>query len=747
MKNNIFIMFVFFLIISCQPITVVEIQEKSKSAYLETITLNSKMVSNFSTDVFNYTLYRHESEGTSITIQATSSDSKSTISGLVNNVELQLNSLNKFTIGVFSEDTTMANFYTINIYLYDDNCVLLKDIIIDGKSIDNFNSELYTYNVKSYSNSVNLSFLPMNSNATINPESISFSFSDNSTDTLNQSVILSASTYTKKYTVVVQKLSSSSGSGMYNGIDLSYELQKDGFSTVIAGDSISVGYSFAGVNINNSSDSYPGLMSWSHMIRDAIHRNDPDFIHADQLQIGAKYSTTSFTKSWANNAAISNSYWMPFNNRNLTISNITKSDEEIVIRIPNNNLYQNKAYLWFSTTPYNVGCSMDIHLNGTILMSDFNLYTIDANYYNGFETKIVEIKNLIPGTNKISLTNFKNTAGGSAMGFFLNGVSSKYSPVYLNGRSSATSDYYVDFDVPNGAFQKRIADKKPDLFIYLIGANDSVNTSGIGNNGLNELGAVKGIVPLAQYELNIRNLVTKVREVNPYSQILLISPPVWSNADGDIADFELNKIIIKEYVEQMKRVAIETNCMFIDMIELFNNIPFTQQATGPQGRDWREDYVHLSKYGNTLLARTIADMLMPQGLYNKEMVDSERLYNEKNNFFIPNNGWIIVKYNNTNGFFDTLTNVFDYSKNYIKSINRVSKSSIMNINVFKTENIGLPHLKVEQFGSNNVEFYTRPESYWDTFQKFWILKNNVSTNYLLTDTDFDTQNMQFLISW
>ena len=66
--------------------------------------------------------------------------------------------------------------------------------------------------------------------------------------------------------------------------EMSQLFQKDGFTSVITGDSISYNrYDFISTGVTNGYECYSGMQSWPFLLRDAIHRNDVYFKHGDVL--------------------------------------------------------------------------------------------------------------------------------------------------------------------------------------------------------------------------------------------------------------------------------------------------------------------------------------------------------------------------------------------------------------------------------------------------------------------------------
>lgn len=728
LKKYLHCFIVFLFLFSCQEPKLI-IESKSDNSYLTEISVNGKIITGFSPDIYTYDL---TSDLKTVTIAASGAKFTSFVAGTG---EKSLNlGKNQITISVYSESDEKASFYYLNIYYFDDSSTYITDLKINGNSVDNFAYDQYVFEYPIYEDTViNINPITINKGAVISgagdinldpsSDSINLKFTVTSKDTKNSTL----------YTVILNRKNIDS-SGFYNMIDLSYEFQKDGYKTVICGDSLSVGYGFFnGGGFSEAKDTYSGILSWAHLIRDAIIRSDPYFIHADQLMIGSKSPSVSFSKSFSGNGADlpESNYWMPLNNRNIVVTNITSASEEIIFRYTVKNHITKKIVLYFSKTPYDVGCSFDIYVDNTLKISDFNT-TGNVSLYNGFELTVAELSDISLGEHEVKLTNFKNTNKGTSMGFFMLGAGSKYSPVFLTGKSGVTTKFFVDNNYTE--LNSRIINNFPDMVILTLGANDSSNPGGIPS----------GKVELSDYYKNLRSMISKIKEKNRYTQVLLISPPLWNGVDENY---------IKSYGVKMKTVAVEFGCMFLDTAKLLENFP-PKNETVVKWRDWRVDDIHFTHYGNTIMARNILSNIASYAPYSKEFIDADMVFTESNNMFIPEHGWLIVKYNSSTGVFEPSNSTLNYSRNFIKSISRISKQSKMEIKTFKADVSGVQQLNVEQYGSNSFEFYTRSDSFGLDYRNLWILKRGYQSNgtdipYLLTDADFVTYagHLNFLISW
>lgn len=737
---------------SCmEPIRVVNITPQTSDAVLSSVSINGDVLSDFSPLKFDYSLTVDTPE---LVINALSSNTKTKIY-YHTNITLT-KPYTEVSILVISEDATRTNVYTLKLYYYSDTINALKTIRINGSQISNFNPLIHNYTVRVPKKYFTIDALSIDPSVT--PAGIGYKEIPEDENMITVDIIVSGLTY--KISVIF--IETGTGSGYYNPVDLSYEFQQDGFTTVITGDSLSISHGFIEGNLQ-STDTYTGILGWSQMLRDAIWRNDPGFVHADELLIGAKNSSTAFNKSWDGVTP----YMFPFNNRSLTI--VTKSsDDEVRINYSNIAKPSGKIYLYLGKTPKGVGCSFKVKLNGeyknvkvydfydniisprlssnTTDVVDISSKSLDRN--KGYEVIVVEIPDAKVGNNIITLTDFVNTATleakSSDFGFFLLGAGSKYSPVHITGRGSVTTQFFIDNDYLE--LNNRVLRYDPDYVIMIIGANDSCNP--------NALPAGSGLMSVETYKANLIRIVEKIKEKNENTGILLMSPPEWSDDWDNNLGISVEDIL--PYVDAMREVAQEYRLSFVNMVEFFQGFPVGpgKDGTGKYPvvwRDWRSDFVHFSHYGHTILGRSIINMLMPNGIYDITYADSSNVFRPSTNFNVPKHGWTIVKYNKSTLTFDTMEG---FERNLIKSINTSAGQSFMSINTHHNDFSSLSRLSVTQYGGNQFEFYTRPNTSTEQLQTFFILKRGYKSDgstydYLMSDADFNTyeNHLKFLISW
>ncbi|HPO49400.1 MAG TPA: hypothetical protein PLO89_03655, partial [Spirochaetota bacterium] len=230
------IVFSFFLMFSCtEPVLI--IPSKSDNSYLSSITVDGAQIENFSSDNTSYYI---KTANNRIVIDGTKVNQNASVTGFGAR-DLVLGK-NRITISVYSESDKMSTFYYLYVYHYNDSSAYLTDLKIDGDSINDFASDKYVYNRRIEKNvSTLIEAIPANPGSIVTGAGeIKL---DISSDTINLKISVTSkdASSTLEYTIIFNR---SGFTGFYNVTDLSYEFQKDGYKTVIFGDSLSVGYGF-----------------------------------------------------------------------------------------------------------------------------------------------------------------------------------------------------------------------------------------------------------------------------------------------------------------------------------------------------------------------------------------------------------------------------------------------------------------------------------------------------------------------
>jgi hypothetical protein len=148
--------------------------------------------------------------------------------------------------------------------------------------------------------------------------------------------------------------------------DLSTLLQQHGKNIVITGDSLSFNrYDFDATFRTNAYDCMPGMQSWSFMLRDAIHRNDPYFTSAEDTIWGLTSATATFGNF--------SSYYGLFNNRGIDLNVKNNTDEfRIYVKQKSDN---NNVVLYMQKLPNNNTCKFDIYVDGK---ARYRVYYVDS---------------------------------------------------------------------------------------------------------------------------------------------------------------------------------------------------------------------------------------------------------------------------------------------------------------------------------------------------------------------------------
>jgi lysophospholipase L1-like esterase len=440
------------------------------------------------------------------------------------------------------------------------------------------------------------------------------------------------------------------------------------------------------------------------MIRDAIHRNDKYFTsYEDLLYLVSNVTTMQII---INRATVNTT---PFNNRYLSTKTNVNSDS-ITFYYKHSN-HTNKAVLYLFCNPNNTSCTFDVYVDG-ILKTTVNNNGTGKNY-QGFEPLYITLD--VTGDNiehEIKFTNFtQNATTPDLNGYcqvYLQAIGSKLTNVYLTGKGSQTTQFFID------NINDRILQYNPDLFIFIIGANDRASLSP------------------EQFDTNLRSILTQVRTLRPNCQIMLLSPTDSQNDSDETLNngTYIPNSITNEYIEKMREIAIDFNCYFLDLVKLFANIP---------RNEWRYDNVHMTKYGNTILARTVLNLIMPNGLYDKSMVDSNISYNSGKISKLPEqiHGWAYIAWNGSAWVVSAASNDGSILAATKKDIYKISLQLKYTIGTF------LYGFNANQFGSVGNILSTRIYSYGSDFADIVIMKNGV----LVSNSDYNTTDMKFIITY
>ena len=120
-----------------------ELVEPEKDAYLSTLKYNNTVIPGFNPTIYDYTVDIPYSTTTPPVISAIST------SGIANIFYSQPTTLSYTgTVLVYSEDKTVLKIYTVNFNLVKSIDAALSDIKVNNVSIDDFDPQVFTYNVE-----------------------------------------------------------------------------------------------------------------------------------------------------------------------------------------------------------------------------------------------------------------------------------------------------------------------------------------------------------------------------------------------------------------------------------------------------------------------------------------------------------------------------------------------------------------------------------------------------------------------
>lgn len=489
--------------------------------------------------------------------------------------------------------------------------------------------------------------------------------------------------------------------------DLSSLFQKHGFTSVITGDSLSYNrYDYDNNARENAYDCQVGMLSWSFMLRDAIHRNDPNFIDIEKLKI-----STALNTSIKYNAT--SPYATQFNGRFLYFRDNQVGQE---INIYYQPTVSSKAIIYMSSVPTSTCCKFDVYVD------DVFVKTVDNNgtekLFQGYELIYIELTMDRYTEHKITLKNFIQTATvPDTSGYYevlLYGIGSKYSPVHLTGSGGKTAEWL------NANLQDRVLKYNPDFVTIIIGANDRVSTT------------------VENFNTNLSQMINKIRTQNPKCEILLLSctssinPSNPSeNSSSYVADEESYK-----FINVMRNIAMNNKCYFLDLINMFKNVPIS---------DWRFDNVHMTKYGNKILCDNIVKTIMPNSLHNKKFINSDLYYFGSTSFDIEKNKASAFMSINSSKIV-TIANTYG---------DKIIKSALMNgdykIKIYLK--YGIPYVNLMsnsflQYGSISMPIFTRFNYYGyengNLYLEYYLFKyDNTGQLVVISASDFTNNASSF----
>lgn len=349
-------------------------------------------------------------------------------------------------------------------------------------------------------------------------------------------------------------------------------------TVVITGDSLSFNaYDFP-VPLNPTDyadgENSSGLMSWSHMLRDKIHRQDGNFVHSSEF--GVSVSAGDATYSY-NAGADTLKYFFPFNNNLLEINGKNSTDSVRVV-IPRNfdssivRLHCVSAGASFSDRAGLVDL-WAFTVSGTFI-SKITITTGGRTKYFGLEPFFADFGDSFPKDSPIYIEfrNFRKTDGSepdaAGVSILLSAAQTNRVNVKLTGRGGYTTANILS-DI-----SRLITSHLPDVLLLIAGANDralEVSSSTVISN--------------------LTAIVAATRVIKPQVKIVFMSTTPASNA-GFGPDEILNGETMTEWLLNIKTAMLALGCEYFDTYNLFLGLPPAQ---------WRFDNIHWNKNGGKIM--------------------------------------------------------------------------------------------------------------------------------------------------
>lgn len=361
-------------------------------------------------------------------------------------------------------------------------------------------------------------------------------------------------------------------------------LNKNGTKVLISGDSLSYNrYDFDPVPRTEAVLCYPGMPSWSTLVLEAIYQNDPCYKFGKDITItGCKSVMDTLPHCdepmcrliYSRTAAAENGEGLGFR--------YSCPTDAIV--------------LYLQKRPDSHSCIFDIYVDGALAERNVNTRG-NPEKHQGWERFPVILPVKEACEHNIEFRNIK--CGGTTF-ITLAGIGSRYVDVYNSGIGNRTVTFFIE------NFEERIGKYSPDIFIFSIGANDQIRLS------------------YEQFEDGLQKLSDMILESSPHCKTVFIAPGRGQHYDepvpydpANIADRTASERFDRyiKYSEILHKHAERTSAECIDMFKLFENTPASL---------WRYDNIHLTKYGNTVLAKQVIHTLMPDGCYAEKLIDASR---------------------------------------------------------------------------------------------------------------------------
>lgn len=345
----------------------------------------------------------------------------------------------------------------------------------------------------------------------------------------------------------------------------------DPIRIVFTGDSISYNrYDFDPISRTNGYDCYPGMQSWSFLLRDLFIQNGTGYVNGDTL--AAKHSTV--VGEGIIRCGFNKAYVFPQYGRVLGFTTKASSDKLIV---KYRTGAKSKIVLYMLSNPLSTACRFDIYVNGKHALTVEN--SGENKLHQGFEPFIIELEGEPKKENSLRFENIIPYAENKASEIFLIGVSQDTVHAHMSGQGSTTCKWLDDY------CQERVTSYEPDLVFMTLAANDVVLSNP------------------EEFEYALRSVIHKVRSVKPKCEFVFVMTPP---SERDTPYIRYDSWIygkspeVASFYQKADIVAQETNALLIDPFAVFSGIPVNK---------WRFDNIHFSQYGNKILADSLWNLL------------------------------------------------------------------------------------------------------------------------------------------
>lgn len=522
--------------------------------------------------------------------------------------------------------------------------------------------------------------------------------------------------------------------------DLSHYFKAHGRNIVITGDSLSYNaYDMPGGTANgpNAYDCYPGLMSWSFMLRDLIHRTDAAFETADNLDLVANASGTGASIKAPNSAA----YVTPFASHYVSFGGTgATSRVEFMHRFNFDDSDARAVIHWFNNPNASAGGGLDGKCDVYILPYPYTtpvlagtLTNDNTTLWGGFEPRqlSIDLSAVDSGARaypiKVYFTNFRTTAGGvpaSERIFFISGVGSKLSNVKLTGRGSWTAqDILADY-------ANRIGNHSPDLLVMIIGAND------------------RYYLTKEAHVAALETIIQNVKAAKPYAQIVILTTPRASDT-GYGRDEIRNGSTMQDWLDAQRELVTSYGGYWFDTYSL-------TEAINPSF--WRHDNVHFTRRGNQILFDALVSRYFagardenfrladydpekvvgsaPEGIGNRNAFSQKRRPQARGSATLTyntSNVWVLSDVVDPDVALNTVTRIDNYTV-------RINFNYGLLGNAWRAPGMGTPQL-VHMTGAA-ISLVTRFKSITNEYVEFYFIKLDDTL-----PTDAEMQNKVFKLMW